>query len=217
LSCLLLNLTIEPLAEMLRCSDLKGLTVPGSEERLIANLFADNTTTFLDENDDFNDLMCLLDTWCLASGACFNVMKTQIIPISSKDFCLKLSTCWKAKDNFNEILRNIHIVKEKEVIQILGAWFGNNIPEDMGEAANDCLNYDSDWSPCQYLTVVQGMLKHVKNKLKKQVWKFIWEGKTKNLVDFETLKASRSQGGLDILDLHAWNKAIEAMWVKSLL
>ncbi|KAK0435593.1 uncharacterized protein EV420DRAFT_1623587 [Desarmillaria tabescens] len=154
---------------MLRCSDLKGLTVSGSEERLIANLFADNTTTFLDENDDFNDLMCLLDTWCLASGACFNVTKTQIIPIGSKDFRLKLSTCWKAKDNFNEILRNIHIVKEKEAIQILG-----------------------DWSPCQYLTVVQGMPKHVKDKLKKQIWKFIWEGKTKNLVDFETLKASRS-------------------------
>ncbi len=223
---------------MLRCSDLKGLSVPGSEERLIANLFADDTTTFLDEKDDFDSLMRLLDTWCLASGARFNVTKTQIIPIGSEDFRLKLSSCRKARDDFKEIPRNIHIVKEKEAIRILGAWFGNNIPEDTAwapvlEKIDKSLDRWELSHPSvpgrriiiqtviggltQYLTAVQGMPKHIEDKLEKRVRKFIWKRKTKNLVDFETLKAPRSQGGLDILDLHVRNKAIEAMWVKSLL
>ncbi len=91
LSCLLFNLAIEPLAEMLRKSNLKGLEVPGSEERLIAKLFADDTTTFLHEKDDLDDLMKILENWCIASGARFNIEKTQIIPIGSKEFHLKVA------------------------------------------------------------------------------------------------------------------------------
>ncbi len=86
LSCLLFNLAIEPLVKILRKSNLKGLEVPGSKERLIAKLFADDTTTFLQEEDDFEELVKILNDWCLASGARFNVDKTQIIPIGSKDF-----------------------------------------------------------------------------------------------------------------------------------
>ena len=81
LSCLLFDLAIEPLAASLRASSLKGYNIPGAAERLIATLFADDTTTFLHKEDSFADLMSILDTWCTASGAKFNKDKTEIIPL----------------------------------------------------------------------------------------------------------------------------------------
>ncbi len=224
LSCLLFDLAIEPLAEMLRCSGLKGLSVPGSEERLIANLFADDTTTFLHEDDNLEDLMGLLENWCLASGAWFNVTKTKIIPIGDKDFRKNLINSRKTKEEFEPIPENIHIVEENEAIRILGAWFGNDIPEDTAwapilEKIDQSLTRWEMSHPSvpghriiiqtviggltQYLTAVQGMPKHIEDKLEKRERKFIWEGKTKNLVDLETLKSPRSQRGLDVLDIRA--------------
>jgi len=57
LSCLLFDLAIEPLAASLRASRLRGYEVPGAIERLIATLFADDTTTYLSKHDRFSDLM----------------------------------------------------------------------------------------------------------------------------------------------------------------
>ncbi|CAK5269503.1 unnamed protein product [Mycena citricolor] len=48
LSCLLFNLAIEPLAESLRQSNLKGIKIKSKVERLIATLFADDTIVYLD-------------------------------------------------------------------------------------------------------------------------------------------------------------------------
>ena len=46
LSCLLFNLAIEPLANMLHHTNLlKGFQIPGEEEHLIVTLFADDTIT----------------------------------------------------------------------------------------------------------------------------------------------------------------------------
>lgn len=49
LSCLLFDLAIEPLAASLRASNLAGYNIPGADERLIATLFADDTTNLLEE------------------------------------------------------------------------------------------------------------------------------------------------------------------------
>ncbi|KAF5333970.1 hypothetical protein D9758_017279 [Tetrapyrgos nigripes] len=53
LSCLIFDLAIELLAAMLRNSTLQGFKIPGVTERLIANLFVDDTTVFLAVTDDF--------------------------------------------------------------------------------------------------------------------------------------------------------------------
>ncbi len=129
-------------------------------------------------------------------------------------------------------------MKEREAIRILGAWFGNDIPENTAwppiiEKIDSSLARWEMSHPSvpdrriiiqtviggltQYLTAVQGMPKHVEIQIEKRERNFIWEGRTKNLIDFETLKSPREQGGLDILDLQARNKAIEAMWLKELL
>lgn len=86
LSCLLFDLAIEPLAASLCTSTLKGYSIPGHTEKLIANLFADDTTTFLLEDDDLETLNKILNNWCIASKANFNKAKTEIIPIGSPDY-----------------------------------------------------------------------------------------------------------------------------------
>ena len=55
LSCLLFDLAIEPLVCKLRnCNSLEGLSFLGKEGRLLVNLFADDTTLYLSQNDKFN-------------------------------------------------------------------------------------------------------------------------------------------------------------------
>lgn len=85
LSCLLFDLVIEPLACTLRnLENLQGYKISNVTNRIIVNLYADDTTIFLNKEDNYNDLERILSTWCLASGAKFNMEKTKIIQIGSK-------------------------------------------------------------------------------------------------------------------------------------
>jgi hypothetical protein len=57
LSCLLFDLAIEPLACTLRNSNkLTGYNIPGLTDKIIVNLYADDTTIFLSEADRYSDL-----------------------------------------------------------------------------------------------------------------------------------------------------------------
>ncbi|KAF9539430.1 hypothetical protein CPC08DRAFT_617535, partial [Agrocybe pediades] len=71
---------------MRQSEKLKGYRVPSKGDKLIANLFADDTTVFLSCNDKFTDLQEILDSWCTASTAKFNIPKTEIIPIGTEDY-----------------------------------------------------------------------------------------------------------------------------------
>ncbi|KAE9398230.1 hypothetical protein BT96DRAFT_940358 [Gymnopus androsaceus JB14] len=53
---------------------------------LIATFFADDTTAYLSKEDDFGKLQAILDEWCLASGAQFNISKMEVIPIGSPEY-----------------------------------------------------------------------------------------------------------------------------------
>ena len=86
LSCLLFDLAIEPLSAMIRKSDLRGYDVPEKLETLKATLFANDTTVYLAEDNDFETLQRILDTWCSAAKVCFNISKTEIIPIGTKAY-----------------------------------------------------------------------------------------------------------------------------------
>jgi hypothetical protein len=78
--CLLFDYAIEPITLMLKSSPLKGYKIPNLPKRLIASLFADDTTVYLREDDHFPNLLAVLHTWCRASGAKFNMEKTAIFP-----------------------------------------------------------------------------------------------------------------------------------------
>ena len=80
LSCLLFNLAIEPLANMLHHTNLlNGFQIPG-EECLIVTLFTGYTTMHLRHNNDIGHLFQILDQWCITSGA---ISKTVVLPIGT--------------------------------------------------------------------------------------------------------------------------------------
>jgi hypothetical protein len=85
LSCLLFDLAIEPLVYMFRAEKrLDGFTVPYLSQKLIVNLFADNTIIYLHEGDSYDHLWDILNKWCDTSGAKFNKNKTEIVPMGAK-------------------------------------------------------------------------------------------------------------------------------------
>ena len=89
LSCLLFNLAIELLGNMLRKSNtLQGFQIPGKEEHLKVTLFTDDTTVYLKQNNEMEKLFEILDEWCIVSGAKFNTKKTVILPIGTPTYRL---------------------------------------------------------------------------------------------------------------------------------
>lgn len=239
LSCLLFDLAIEPLAESLRQSNLEGFKIPGKEERLIATLFADDTTTYLSKNDDFGVLVDLLDVWCAASGAKFNITKTEIIPIGTLEHrnAVQQNRYINGTDG-TKIPENIKISKDREPIRSLGAMIGNNICQIESwarvlEKIDASLKRWEQGHPTmegrrliiqmvvggmtQYLTKVQGMPKGIEEKLEKRIRKFLWAEKTSVTVNKETTYAPVTMGGRNLLDLPVRNEAIMVTWIKSYL
>jgi hypothetical protein len=129
MSCLLFDIAIEPLANMLRLSNLRGFEIPGVEDKLITTLFADDTTVFLSQFDNFTDLEAILHKWCTASGACFNVSKTEIIPIGSPLYHKDVMTTHQIHPSQEPLANDIHIAQDQEPVRMLGAWIGNNIDQ----------------------------------------------------------------------------------------
>ena len=116
LSCLLFDIAIEPLANMLRQSNLKGFELPGIRDKLIITLFADDTTVYLSEFDRFSDLEEILEKWCIASGACFNVSKTEIIPIGTEEYRSSVEATHCINPSHPPLANNIHIARNKEAV-----------------------------------------------------------------------------------------------------
>jgi exonuclease III len=237
LSCLLFDIAIEPLANMLRQSNLKGFDIPGVEGRLITKLFADDTTVYLSEFDDYTSLTDILETWCIASGARFNISKTEIIPIGSKTYRDTVVTTRKIHPSKEAMKENIHIACDKEPVRILGTWIGNGVDQAAvwSRVIDKVRKGLAQWEKShptlfgrrlivqmvvggmsQYLAKAQGLPPQAEQMLEKIVRDFIWEGK-KSPVNLDTLYNPISDGGLKLLDIESRNKAIEIMWLKAFL
>jgi hypothetical protein len=130
LSCLLFDLAIEPLAEAPHQSDLKGFKVRGKQEKLITTLFADNTIVYLDAEDDFGNLMEVLQEWCTAACAKFNISKTEMIPIGNIAHRDRVRANHFVNGLGGTLIpEHIKIVAEGEPIRTLRAWVGNGVEQ----------------------------------------------------------------------------------------
>ncbi|KAJ3870910.1 hypothetical protein F5051DRAFT_308323, partial [Lentinula edodes] len=110
----------------------------------------------------------------------------------------------------------IHIAQENEAIRILGAWYGNNLTDEVAwpaqlEKIDKALSCWEQSNPTmdgrkkivqmviggmtQYLAQVQGMPKNIEKRLNKRIRKFLWAEKQQSPINFETLLASRDEGG----------------------
>ncbi|KAF5330225.1 hypothetical protein D9611_010656 [Ephemerocybe angulata] len=241
LSCLLFDLAIESLASQLRQSKLKGLQYEGVEERMIlSNLFADDTTVFLSEDDDFGVLLKILDRWCQASGAKFNINKTTVIPLGNEIHRHRLRKKRRLQKGSTRLPLDIHIAQDGEPVRILGAYFGHGISEDevwqpiMGKIKTTLGHWAKNRPTIrglamshntlvggftQYLTRVQGMPKDTVDKLKGVTDDYIWakDGEKKaNTIGMPTLQRPKNEGGLGLLNIETRNEAIDAKRIQTL-
>ena len=237
LSCLLFDLAIEPLACILRKSNLVGFQVPAYQERLVVQMFADDTTVFLSEHDNFEYLEDLLKKWCRAARAKFNVNKTEVIPIGTLEYRNRLLATRRISENRQPLDDSIHIAAEGEAVRILGAWIGNQAENaapwsPIIQTITENLARWSRTKPTmygkkliidmevggrtQYLAKVQGMPKQIQQTLTKIIRCFLWNG-AKSRVALEKLYQPINKGGFKIMDLQARLQAIELTWLKSYL
>lgn len=237
LSCLIFNIAIEPLANMLRKSNIKGFEIPGVTEKVITTLFADDTTVYLSQFDSFSTLNQILDKWCIASGARFNVDKTEALPIGSPEFRENFIATRKLNPNEPPLPSSIHIAQDQEPVRILGGWVGNNVNQatvwsKILDKAKDSLERWGRSNPTifgkrhivnmviggytQYLTKVQGMPKQTVEALEKMEREFIWDAK-RPPISIDTLYKPISEGGIKLLNIKARNEAIDIMWLQSYL
>ncbi|KAF6760826.1 hypothetical protein DFP72DRAFT_804563 [Ephemerocybe angulata] len=222
---------------MIRKSALKGFTTPNMKERLIISMFADDTTVYLAEDDDFNDLTMILEKWCIASGAKFNVGKTEIIPIGDAEYRKEVISTRKSRDDSSQIPDSIHIAKDGEPVRALGAFVGNNIENgsvwtptiekieaSLKRWAKSFPTLDGKrlivnmevGGRTQYRTMVQGMSEATRKYLDKLIRQFYWGGNSA-YVGADTTNLPHEMGGLKGLSLTDKIKAIHAMRAVRLL
>ena len=240
LSCLLFDLAIEPLACKLRnCDELEGLSIPGVENKLIANLFADDTTVYLSNNDKFDTVEKLLATWCEVSGAKFNIEKTEIIPIGSLEHRKRVIDTRKIHPEDAEPLDDkIHIANDGEAVRSLGAWIGNNVCDltPWETIIDKIVQKRGTWARShptlygkrlitqavigghtQFLTKAQGMPTHIEDAITKLIRNFVWDNDIHPRISMEYMYKPLNEGGLNLLDIKARNEAIELIWLKEFL
>ncbi|KAJ7102970.1 hypothetical protein C8R43DRAFT_833113, partial [Mycena crocata] len=223
---------------MLRNSNLKGYNIPGVFDKVITKLFADDTTVYLAAEDKFEDLQAILDKWCAASRAKFNVGKTEVIPIGSLEHRSTVIETRKLNERDVVLPATIHIAKDGEAVRILGAQVGNRVDIDASwiptiEKIDSALERWGRSHPTlearrhiaqitfgsmtQYRTQVNGMPKSVEKLLIKKQRDFIWAGAKSSPVQKGMLQAPLDEGGKNLFDLEARNEAIQLMKLKSYL
>jgi len=128
LSCLLFNLAIEPLTcTLCNSQKIKGYNIPRLQERIIVNMYTDDTTIYLSQEDKYTNLEDILQCWCLASGAKFNLEKTKILPIGLIAHQARVLRTCKINVQDTPWHKQIRIASDGNPIRTLGAWVGNNI------------------------------------------------------------------------------------------
>lgn len=237
-SCMLFDIAIEPLSNALRnLRNLGGFKIPGQTEKIIATLFADDTTIFLNEYDDYKELEKILKTWCKASGGRFNIEKTEILPAGTKEYRASVIEN-RTNHVVNEKLpEGVKIAIDGEPCRSLRGWVGN-LKDDVvvwAKTLEKIKNQLNKWNRShptlkgkkhiiqmfiggisQYLTTVQGMPKDIKTELTKIIQKFLWDNKSAK-VSLEQMYLPIEEGGLGIVYIEARNEAIELIWTKKFL
>ncbi len=245
LSCLLFDLAIEPLSAMIRGSDIEGFTIPRCDEVLKAVLFADDTTVYLSSRDDFNTLQAVLDTWCAAAKARFNMAKTEIIPLGTPEYRSEMAETYRLSGAWKNYPQGVHIAQEGEAVRILGAFFGNGVDQTdiwtlvltkIVAMRKPLMHAIARWKNghatlqgkkhviqmivggmTQFFTTVQRMPEIILKRLTKIIRGYLWDDRSNTPVGIEHVCLPVQLGGLGILDLEARSDAIDVMWLKSYL
>ncbi|KIM25292.1 hypothetical protein M408DRAFT_49826, partial [Serendipita vermifera MAFF 305830] len=177
-------------------SNLEGLKIEEGIENAKVQAYADDTVAFLAEHDNFENLEKTLDLFCNASTARFNIEKTEIIPVGTKEFRKQAvnsrTVCGKVLD------QRIRIAGDGQAVRILGSYQGNNVNADA--KWRDIINTQSKimrlWggihpslsgrvrilkalvvSRALYLMMVNGIPKKFADEMERNIRSFLWNGR----------------------------------------
>ncbi|CCA75615.1 hypothetical protein PIIN_09606, partial [Serendipita indica DSM 11827] len=232
LSCLLYNIAIEPLFENIRRSGLKGIKISDKIMEVLVKAYADDTTIFLAESDRFDELQTILDLFCKASTAKFNMEKTEIIPVGNPEHRDQMSQSRIVNGRLME--DTIKIAKDGESVRILGSYQGNNANteapwNEITRTQNKIMNLWAQAHPSAsgrvmlakslivsrafYLMTVNGITKPQLNEMEKSIRKFIWKRK-KGPIAWELATQQKKNGGIGAPCVKTLYEATKVMWLK---
>ncbi|KAH7917517.1 hypothetical protein BV22DRAFT_1108555 [Leucogyrophana mollusca] len=195
---------------------LSGYGIPGLKEKQLINMFADDTTIYLRESDNYQDLESILETWCKASGAKFNLEKTEIIPIGSPKHRKEVTETRKLNQNSPPIEQSVRIAKDGHPIQSLGAWIGNNMEKGNPTIYGKSLIVQMTiGGMTQFLMKAQGMPESITKTLTKMIRTFIWGESKSPPIRLDHLHKPINEGGINLLDIPTRNQAINITWLKA--
>ncbi|KAG8932392.1 hypothetical protein FRC01_014236 [Tulasnella sp. 417] len=239
LSCLLFDLAIEPLAESIRRSSLKGIRIEGAVERLIVHLFADDTQLYLSKSDKWTDVLRITSDWCLASTAKFNQEKTEFLPLGTKSYrksVQQMRTLQPTRIRTSEIFpRGSRMVKDGEPLRILGGHIGydldqNQIWEPVITKIEDLADKWSNrhltmkgrklvcsfliQSRAQYLMMTNDPPQEIIQRVEKATHKVIWKGKKRGLTKMQELYKPVDFGGWGVPSFKDKTVAARLTWAK---
>ncbi|KAF5342495.1 hypothetical protein D9611_001696 [Ephemerocybe angulata] len=229
LSCLLFNLAIESLANLLRKSGLKGFKIKETIARIITKLFADDTTVYLSAEDNFSDLQIILDLWCRASGGKFNVTKTEIVPVGAEEYRAQVAQTRLGRpgEPESQLPDGVHIARDGEPVRVLGAHVGNKIDQmaiwapildTLEKKVSYWLKSNPSLEGRSYLTklepgartlykaMVQCMPEQAEKTVAKTINKIMWGGKAVG-VSHAVASLPYAQGGKKVLNIVHRNEA----------
>ncbi|KZT17927.1 hypothetical protein NEOLEDRAFT_1081776, partial [Neolentinus lepideus HHB14362 ss-1] len=214
---------------MIRQSGLKGFKIDGIEERVIVSLFADDTLVYLHENDKLEELTKILDTFCEASTAKFNLNKTEYLPIGSPLHRDRVKTTGLLNKDQEIPVPKDTIKGDASPMRTLGCWVGYNIDitEKWKKIENNQEATIAIWdqinpslyarpmvikgvveSQGHFLTRVNTCPPHIAKRMNYRARTFLWRGKKRGHMPFEEIIAPRSIGGLDFPDMEARAEAM---------
>ena len=108
---------------------LTGYNIPNTNITVKVNLYADDTTVYLSDTNHYSDLEHILEKWYLASGAKFNLEKTEIIPIGTEMHRQRVIHSRQIHPEDHLLPPGIRIATDGHPTCILGAWIGNKIED----------------------------------------------------------------------------------------
>ncbi|KAG2063307.1 hypothetical protein BDR04DRAFT_947200, partial [Suillus decipiens] len=209
---------------------LSGFHIPGLTDRIVVNMYADDTTIYLSSKDRYSDLEDILKNWCMASGARFNLEKTEILPIGTKLHRERVVLQRRLNDLDEPWHNMVNIAKDGSPIRTLGAWVGNEVEQATSwEPILTKIEKNlARWNQChpsldykrlivqmivggmtQFLTKAQGMPKQIETAITKKIRAFIWEGRSTFPISLARLERPIEEGGISLLNISARNDVIE--------
>ncbi len=200
------------------------MQIAGSASRLITTLFADDTTVYLDANDDFSQLETILRQWCRASGAKFNLAKTLIIPAGLPEYREKVLITRRLNAATIALPQHVKLIPDGTPARVLGAYVGNavdnlevwtgtleKIDQQLRQWAKSHPTHEGKrlivnmvvGGLTQYLTTVQGMSARVERSIQRRITKFLWDDGQPR-IDAVTLDVVARNEAIQIMKLKAY-------------